>query len=226
MASDVMRKKDEDAADSLLAAVMSLGHATGKPQKKEKVLVGQAWRTQSNKSSRFFYRPTKSLDEELEHRKKIAEPRAIDLVDEQVAARTKTYTQELPQKLDKNIAKVREFWLKNVAPLTLAAQAGSDQAKDVVQRSLGAPIDNMPFMKFQRMLEQGLTIKMANYLVTYLGIPRNQVAELIDSIATKKEVMVIGPHHEESMERRQRPPKPEKEEAPVKRSGYIDPDLD
>jgi len=116
--------------------------------------------------------------------------------------------------------------LKNVAPLTLAAQAGSAQAKDVVQRTLGAPIDQDPFLKFQRMLEQGLTIKMANYLVTYLGIPKTKVSELIDAITPKKEVMVFGPNHgapppQQMDNRRSRQEKPE----PPK-SRIDDPDLD
>jgi hypothetical protein len=229
MASTIMRKKDEDAADSLLAAVMTIGRPLREVPKKKKNLVNQQWKTETKfKNSRFFYRPTQSLDDELEHRKQIATPKELDLVDQQVIDRSETYGKELPQKLDKNIEKVREFWLKNVAPLTLAAQAGSSQARDVVQRTLGAPIDGTPFLKFQKMLEQGLTIKMATYLVTYLGIPRTQVNDLIDSITPKKEVMVIGPPHEDS-ERRIRPEKhaPEEPEArPMRESRRIDPDMD
>src|SRR6185437_11219069 len=180
MASNLLnRNKDEAAQQALLAAITNLGTPLDKKPKKQR--SKDSWtKVGEGRRSRFFYTPTTSFQEEVEHRKQIAEPKEIELVDQQVEERLKTYEEELPPKLDHNIIKVREFWLKEIAPLTLAAQSGSAQAQDVVQRTLNAPVDQMPFRKFQLMIEHATTIKMAQYIAKYLGIPTSKVRELLD----------------------------------------------
>ncbi|BAG41667.1 hypothetical protein [Ralstonia phage phiRSL1] len=129
----------------------------------------------------------------------------MEFIDQQVEERRKTYQQELRPVLDKNLTRVREFWLRDVAPLTLGAQAGSQQAKDVVQRALGVPIDESQFAQFEHMLHKGATLVLARYITRYLKLPSSTVQYLLDSITPKKEVLIVNPME---YERRARKPEP------------------
>lgn len=218
MDKDLMTKQQEDEADSLLLAITNIAKPLTEETSSLKNLnssndasdakrlntinsLGIASSNIPSRRSRFFFQPTQSFNEELEDRKKISRPREVEIADAAIEARRKTYQEELPSALDSNIEKVREFWLREIAPLTLAAQSGSSQAKDIVQRILDVEIDNIPFMKFQRMLETASTIKMAEYIAKYIKINKSYVPSLADSTQPKKEVLVVNPsQHEQNRE--------------------------
>lgn len=176
-------KKEEDAADTLLAALTTIAHASPVEESKPK----------KTRRSRFFYRPSVSFQEDIDERKQISKPVPVDLVDQEVQERLNTYKTELPTKLTANIDRVREFFLKEIAPLTLAGQSGAGQARDVVQRLLNAEIDGTPFAQYDRMLAIATTIKMAREITKYMGLPAAMAENLLDSIQPKKEVAFMMP---------------------------------
>lgn len=196
-------KKEEEASDALLAALSTIAHvqATPKPAKPKR-----------QRRSRFFFKPTISFKDDLDDRKKISLPKEVEIVDEQISKRQKTYKQELPSELSSNIEEIREFWLKNIAPLTLAAQSGSQQAKDVVQRTLDTAIDETPFAQFERMVQIATLHKMSRYIVDYMGLPKSYATQISESLIPqqKKEVMFFPDMHD-----RRRPQSEPKEKEPT-----------
>jgi hypothetical protein len=155
------------------------------PKKKKK--------TTKSRRSRFFYRPTQSFDESLNATKKVVAPHALSLITEEVEIRKSAYSDELPVALQSNIERVREFFLNDLGPLTLAVQAGTSQAREVVQRTLNAEVDNTQFAQFERMVATGSQLLMARYIAKYLGLPRSAVDSLINSITPKQPANIIFP---------------------------------
>lgn len=187
-------RKEEEAADTLLAALSTIAHV--RPIEVDEY-------DESKYRSHFFYRPSLSFTEEIKERKKISLPKEVEVVDKQIAERKKTYQTELPPVLTSNIEKVREFWLKDIAPYTLAAISGSEQAKDVVQRTLDAEIDPAPFAQFQRMLSTATTLRLARFISKYLKLPAGTAEALAESIQPKQQHAFFFPN--EDSERRSRP---------------------
>jgi len=144
----------------------------------------------SKKKSKFFFRVTESFEEEMARRQKDLEdsrdPGLVNL-DAEVDLRKEKYSKELPPKLQRNIVAVREFFLKEIGPLSLAAGAGSIQAREVMQRTLNAPVGEQAFAQFERMLNSANTIKMARFITKYTGLSINEAPSLVASIAPKKE---------------------------------------
>ncbi len=197
-------KKQENAADALMAALTNIGQAHKVEQKKSN-RTGPP----GDRRSRFFFAPTMSFTEDVEIRKKVSLPREVEIVDEQIEARKKTYEKQLPTKLNKNLEQVREFWLNQVAPLALAAQSGSEQARDVINRTLNVEIDSTSFMQFQLMLNQGTKVKLADYVTKYLGLKasdRDLILDVVKVHRPQKEVIYVSDN-----DRRARTPQPQEE---------------
>lgn len=178
-------KKQEEQADELLAALSSIATPMATKEEPAKVLP--------LRRSRFFYRPTLSIEQEVELQKEALKPREIQAFNKEVETRKTKYEEELPVSMQKNIETVREFWLKELAPLTLGAQAGAMQAKDVAQQVLGAAIGEEPFAKFIRMVELGSTMVTARFITKYLKLPKDLAFELAEKINPKREVVFMPP---------------------------------
>ncbi len=210
-------QKEEEAADDLLSALTTLAYSTPvreqpkKLIKKKKKKVQPKPLTESNRRSRFFYTPTISIADEVAAARPISEPRVLEAVNAEVDARVATYSQELPPALQPNIEAVREYFVSQVAPKTLAVQAGTAQALDVIQRTLNTAIDPQPFAQFERMVAQARLIKMARFVAEYMELPATAVPDLVESITPKKEMMIFHPHMLDD----QRRPKPK--QAPDKK---------
>lgn len=203
-------KKQENDADELLSSLTVMAYPTEANQPpvkttKKKKKVERGSKTTTERRSRFFYRPTKSFDEELNARKKTVEPHALKIITEEVDTRRAVYADELPSILQTNIETVREFFLKDLGPLTLATQAGSAQAREVVQRTLNAEIDNAPFAQFERMVATASQIKMARYIAKYMGLPRATAEALVSSIQPRPPANIVFPSPHPDDERRPPP---------------------
>lgn len=200
-------KGEEDSKDDLLSALTTLAYATPVPvqpvkKKKKKLLTKEVPKTKHR--SRFFYKPTSSLTEDVEVRKASIVPTALDTINGEVENRVKTYATELPPELQKHIEQVREFFIKEIAPKTLAVQGGTAQALDVVQKTINSAVDPALFAQFERMVAQARLYKMADFVVTYMGLPASVAEDLIHSVTPKKEVMFMAPNFDG--ERREKAP--------------------
>lgn len=193
-------KAEEDSKDDLLSALSTMAYAlptvTEVPRKKKKKKLVTRNRTDPppKRRSRFFYVPTDSIVEEVTERKQMTEPASgLESVNAEVEKRVVSFSNELPPELQAHIEKVREFFVTEIAPKTLAVQGGTAQALDVVQRTINSAIDPSPFAQFERMVAQARLYKMASFVASYMGLPKSVEAALIESVTPKKEVVFMSP---------------------------------
>lgn len=228
-------KKEEDDADDLLSALSVMATAVPKSKQKDIKTVNsihaeaakrvasltdgalralprkkkKAKPLNSTRKSRFFFKITESFEDEMSRRQRELEasrdPGMVSL-DAEVDERRDRYIKELPPRLQRNIVNVREFFLKEIGPLTLAGSAGTTQAREVIQRTLNAPVNEQPFAQFERMLGAANTLKMARFITKYAGLNPGDAASLLSSISPKREVVFAQPLPDE----RRAPPAKEK----------------
>lgn len=174
-----LTKEEEEGADDLLSSLTTLAYEKARPVAK----------TDRKFKSRFFFR-IQSLGDELKIKAEKFKPRKLDHVDAEINKRLTSYKKEAPKKVERGIEAVREFFLKEIGPKTLAGLAGSTQARDIVQRLLGTAVDETQFNKFERMSHEAVNIKMAQFLARYYGLPRSEAERLLLSIQPKPYLMM------------------------------------
>jgi hypothetical protein len=184
-----VEKEEQD--DDLLASLTNIAYATPQP------VVEPVEEVNPKRKSRFFFNPTQSFSTEINQSKRAVAKRdtsALTILDAEVEARKSTYSKELPKALKSNIEAVREFFLKDIGPLALAAQAGTVQASQVMQLTLNTEIDGQAFLQFERMVSKASTIKMARFIAKYLNLPQRTVEELLQIVQppAPKEVLLMN----------------------------------
>lgn len=188
-----------EVADSLLASLTDIAYSTepAKPEGPER----------PKRRSRFFFRLSSSFTDEVAARKKAFVPKRLDHVDSEVDKRLKAYKRDIPPELALNIDGVREFFLTQIAPFTLATGAGSTQAREVVKRLVGSDIDGTQFEKFERMTALAVDIKMARYIAKSLGLKKAEANSILASIQPRQpQIVPIGiPQNENRRPEGQRP---------------------
>ena len=130
------------------------------------------------RNSRFWFR-IETTKEMVEVKKEVMVKKALTNIDQEVESRLVGYRKELSPELKTNIEKVREFFLTEVAPLTLASSAGSIQSQQVVQRLLDSDVDSQIFARFDNMVNRAATLKMANFVASYFGLDSSSIQSLI-----------------------------------------------
>lgn len=171
-----------DVADSLLASLTDIAYATNPEEKK--VVV------KSERRSRFFFRLTPSFAEEVKSKQLVFTPKEIIHIDHEVEKRLKNYKLEMPHTLEQNIEEVREFFLREIAPVTLAAGAGASQALEVVRRLVGSDIDGTQFEKFERMAAKAVDIKMARFVARQFGLTKTEAAEILAALVPRTPTII------------------------------------
>lgn len=166
--------KELEGADQLLAALTDIAYATEPTVKVKK--------RERKHRSRFFFRLTKSIADEVKDKQKQSKPKTRVHIDHEVEKRLSDYRQDMPSELEKNIAKVREFFLREIAPITLAAGAGSGQALEVVKRLVGTDIDGTQFDKFERMAAKAVDIKMARFICKQFGLGKAEAEDILEAM--------------------------------------------
>jgi len=155
--------KEEDKADGILSALSELAYAMPSPK-------AQAEPQKKRRKSRFFFVLSDSIYTEVQKRSSITRRKELVPIDHEIEARLKGYRKEAPSKIEANIEAVREFFLKEVGPLTMAGSAGATQAQQVVQRLLNTEVDGTLFAKFDRMSATAANIKMSKFIARYYGL--------------------------------------------------------
>jgi len=179
-----VEQSELDNADDLLASLSDIAYSTAptKPVKESKA-----------RKSRFFFKLSKSFVEEVEAKKKVFVPRQMVHIDHEVEKRLKDYKQEIPSELEANINKVREFFLQEIAPITMAAGAGASQAQEVVKRLVNSDIDGTQFEKFEKMMAKAVDIKMARFVARQLGMTKKEAAEILAEMKPRiPQIVPIG----------------------------------
>jgi hypothetical protein len=188
---DVFDQDGEDQQDALLTGLTNMAYRTSKPLERP---------VRNRRSANpFFYYRTRSFAEDVGMQKATVEPQkqAMEHIDQEVEDRLKSYEKELAKELEKNIESVREFFLKEVDPLSLGIQGGTAQVHSLMLRIFPDGIDTEQFGQFLHMAKQARKIKMANFIAQYMGLPASEAERIADSLTPKKEFMVIGPNADE-----------------------------
>ena len=157
------KQREEDALASRLSQV-----AYAKPRAVAK----------ENRTSRFWFRMD---NRELEVTKEMMRPKEVEHIDSQVVARLRKYRKTSPELFQKHSVAVREFFLRELAPLTIAASGGTAQATEVLTRLLDTNVDPSTVERFNNMLNRATTLKMAQFVATYFDLPADSVHSIIGS---------------------------------------------
>ena len=112
-------------------------------------------------------------------------PKVVVADNQEVLARVAKLEKVLPPELKGNIALVRNFFLQEVAPLTLALGTGVDHAQEVIKKVAGVDLEPSTFVKFEKMAHAAVHIRMAAFLENYLKLPKGAAEDLLTSIAPR-----------------------------------------
>ena len=118
--------------------------------------------------------------------KKIREamrPKELEHIDSQIVDRLGLYKKESPEVYQSHIEEVREFFLNEIAPRTVAAPGGALQATEVLTRLLDTEVDPSTVSRFQNMLNRATTLKMAEFVAQYFGLSKEHIPGIIGSRA-------------------------------------------
>jgi hypothetical protein len=205
-AFDVFDPEDEARQDAVLSNLTNMAYGGGKKPMTRPV------RNRRDNNPFFYYR-TESFAEAVGIQKAAVEPQkqAMQHIDQEVEDRLKSYEKELSATLEQNIEKVREFFLKEIDPLSLGIQGGTAQVHALMTRIFPDGIDTEQFVQFVHMAKQARKIKMANFITGYMGLELSDAERIIDSLTPKKEVLMIGPNADERIAQQQ------PEEGPVRK---------
>lgn len=130
------------------------------------------------RKSRFWFK-IDPVGEYVRESKKQLKPKELEHVDKDVEERLTTYRGELPPALNSNIKAVREFFLKEIAPLTMASSGGAMQSREVASRLLETEIDSAIFGRFENMVNRAAVIKMGLFVLDYFKLPADHYQALI-----------------------------------------------
>ncbi len=159
---------EQDKEDSFQASLQRLAYST--PKAPIPIRDGK-W------TSRFFFRmdvppPDANLRDLMVAKK-------IDHIDAEIVARLDLYREEASGPIKTNLESVREFFLTEVAPLTLAASGGALQATDVIQRMVDSEVDPGIRGRFEQMVNRAAVLKMALFTLKYFNLPPEHLSQVM-----------------------------------------------
>ncbi len=129
----------------------------------------------------------------LDEVKKItAKKREPDYVDKLVTERTKTYSTELPKKLRKEADKIREFFLSEIGPFMMAINAGTEEAREVAERTIEGKIDRAVFSRFEILVSKTIDLKMARFIAKWLDVSEEDIQRIM-AIVQEKPAIIFTP---------------------------------
>ena len=185
-ANTLVPVSDEELAneDAMLASLSDIAYSTITPKPAKPVTV---------RKSRFFFRLSKSFADELEAKKREFVPKQMVHIDAEVDKRLKSYRTQVPAELAHNIDNVREFFLQEIAPITMAAGAAANQALEVVRRLVKSDVDGTQFEKFERMMALAVDIKMARFVARALGLTKVEASEILQAMKPRPpQIIPVG----------------------------------
>lgn len=178
MASDPPTPPSEDERDDsddevdLASALTTYAYADPdkkKPSKTDKKFGGR--------TSRFWFK-METIEQETQKLKDQFKPKVLEHIDHEVQTRLDQFKLEFPQELSVNITQVREFFLKEIAPLTLAASGGLTQSRDVVQQMIGSKVDSGMLTKFEQLVNRAAVLRLGLFVLKYFDLPEEHFSTL------------------------------------------------
>jgi len=163
-----------DHEDALTRGLLTVAYSDPAAPKAEKPKVSRF----GTRQSRFWFR-LETLTEETNRRKAQFKPKELEHIDSAVVARLRSFTKEIPLDLKTRIEQVREFFLKELSPLTMASSGGALQAKEVAERMFKTEVDQALFSRFDNMVNRAATIKVALFVKSYFDLPDEYISSLL-----------------------------------------------
>lgn len=159
-------KAQQDTEDQLTAGLSSIAY----PDKAFAPLRTEGSSRFGTRRSRFWFK-LETLKEETTRRKKEVQSKQLDHIDAEVQARLTQFKSEFPPELRDNMERVREFLLKDIAPLTMAVSGGALQSRDVIQQLVGSPVDAAILSRLEQMASRAAVLKLGLFVQKYFGLP-------------------------------------------------------
>lgn len=145
-----------------------------------------------NRQSRFWFKL--DLPAAGEVTPEVMKPKVLDHIDSDIISRLDEYRVSSPDLFKARLEQVREFFLTEVAPLTIASSGGAIQAAEVLGRMLDTEIDASTAARFQQMVNRATTLKMAQFVATYFDLPASCVDSIIGTPAAAPDIRHVMQH--------------------------------
>ena len=127
--------------------------------------------------SRFFFVVP---EEELQALRAANAPKAEAPENAELVALAESMGTSLPIEIRANAERVRKFFLEELAPLTLAISVGETQVRDILKQATnGGQVDTSTFAKFDKMAREAVSLRMAVFLESYLGLEKGEALKLL-----------------------------------------------
>ena len=163
-------QRELSAQDQLLSSLTNLAYAVPKTTPARR----------KNRSSRFWFQ-IETTEALVKKNKKKLQAKAVEHIDQEVVQRSAEYKDELSPSLKDKISLIREFFLTEIAPITLAASGGTLQAREVAQRTLDIEIDSAMFSRFENMVNRAATLKLSQFVASLFNLPPEAASGLLGS---------------------------------------------
>ena len=179
MTNSVVGRSARDLAksDMTLDALSNLAYSTAPAKVTKK---------QPNRTSSFWFRVESVADVVAKAKVDLA-PKQVEHVDLEITKRVASYKAQLSPALKTNIEVVREFFLRELTPLTVASEGGITQAKEVVQRLLNTEVDSALIDRFRGMASRAAVLRLAIFMVEYFELPKEYIHNLFSQPITSQD---------------------------------------
>lgn len=155
--------------------------------------------SKSNKASKYKSEFFFHVDEEDEIqiiKDKVYAKEAEEPVNTELILRSEKYADELPAELKDKIERVREFFLCEIAPISIALQGGLSQAKTIIEQQVGE-IDASEMMLAERFAAQSSKIRVMRFISDMFGLTQEESEKLYDlTLQPKQPQLFMLPNQE------------------------------
>ena len=146
----------------------------------------------SKYQSRFF----KHVDDHneidvLEERS--IEEKSLPDVNAVIADRSEQYAHQLPELIQHDLSKSREFFLEVLAPKAFALQTGLDQATKIIEEQVDE-IDTSTLSFCQRACMEAMKLKVISFIQAYLDLSDSETKELTELLLKKQVINMFNLH--------------------------------
>lgn len=99
----------------------------------------------------------------------------------------------LPARMAPLVNDVRDFFVNELAPLTLAGITGAQQARAALAEVLGVEVDATTEVKFRSLLARAIDIKLASYVKNYMNLSEDEATLLLDTLKPRNPANLVLP---------------------------------
>lgn len=193
--------KEAEAQDQFLSRLSNIAYSKGTVEKQEKVekpALAKKLVSNTRFKSRFFFHVDDQDELSLIEESVTAKP-AEDPVNLEIIARADKYAKELPDSLKEMIELTREFFLKEIAPKSIALQGGLTQAKGVIEQQVGE-IDASEFAWAERFAAHSSKLRVFRFIKEMFELTDDEAEKLYDMVLANKQpnVVVLPQQHNTS----------------------------